>query len=56
MFVFQFNFVILHLLKGAPWETQDQGLARQLTTWEQIDFGVQFTRTRKFLTVVPIAL
>jgi uncharacterized membrane protein (DUF2068 family) len=27
-----------------------------LTFWEQIDDGVQFTATRKFFTVVPVAL
>ena len=27
-----------------------------MTFWEQIDDGVQFTPTRKFLTVVPVAL
>jgi len=52
----QCNFIFLHVLKGAPWEVQDQGLARRLTHWEQIDYGVQFTRTRKFLTIVPIIL
>jgi len=50
------NFIVLHVIKGAPWEVQDQGLARRLTHWEQIDYGVQFTRTRKFLTIVPIIL
>ncbi|CAG7820070.1 unnamed protein product [Allacma fusca] len=50
------NFVFLHVLKGAPWEPQDQGLARRLTHWEQIDYGVQFTSTRKFLTIFPIIL
>jgi len=50
------NFILLHVLKGAPWEIQDQGLSRRLTHWEQIDYGVQFTDTRKFLTIVPIIL
>ncbi|GIX89360.1 ORM1-like protein 3, partial [Caerostris darwini] len=49
-------FVILHIVKGTPWESADQGKVRYLTHWEQIDNGVQFTATRKFLTVVPIAL
>ena len=26
-----------------------------MTFWEQIDDGVQFTATRKFFTVVPVA-
>ncbi|CAG2107177.1 unnamed protein product, partial [Medioppia subpectinata] len=49
-------FVFLHLLKGTPWESGDQGKVRKLTHWEQIDDGIQFTSTRKFLTVVPIIL
>lgn len=27
-----------------------------MTFWEQIDDGIQFTATRKFFTVVPVAL
>ncbi|CAL8124264.1 unnamed protein product [Orchesella dallaii] len=50
------HFIFLHMLKGAPWEIQDQGAARVLTHWEQIDYGIQYTRTRKFLTIVPIVL
>ncbi|XP_023704644.1 ORM1-like protein 3 isoform X3 [Cryptotermes secundus] len=50
------HFVFLHILKGAPWIPQDQGDCRILTHWEQIDYGQQFTATRKFLTVVPIVL
>lgn len=49
-------YIILHTLKGAPWLTSDQGESRRLTHWEQIDYGTQFTETRKFLTVFPIVL
>lgn len=49
-------FTLLHIVKGTPWETNDQGEARTLTQWEQIDHGKQFTGTKKFLTVVPIVL
>jgi len=49
-------FVILHLMKGTPWEPIDQGKARRLTHWEQIDYGEQLTATRKFLTILPIVL
>ncbi|XP_046350008.1 ORM1-like protein 2 [Haliotis cracherodii] len=49
-------FCILHVTKGTPWETPDQGDARMETQWEQIDYGKQFTATKKFLTMVPIAL
>ena len=49
-------FILLHMVKGTPWETNDQGEARMLTQWEQLDYGKQFTGTRKFFTVVPIVL
>ena len=43
-------------MKSHPWITFDQGSNRRLTHWEQIDHGVQYTPTRKFLTIIPIAL
>lgn len=49
-------FVLLHIVKGTPWEANDQGEARSLTQWEQLDYGEQFTSTKKFLTVVPVIL
>lgn len=52
-----FMFIFLHLVKGTPWESgNDQGKFRLLTHWEQIDDGIQFTATRKFLTIIPIVL
>jgi hypothetical protein len=49
-------FFILHIEKGTPFETTDQAKYRYLTVWEQLDYGVQFSASRKFLTVVPIVL
>lgn len=49
-------FFILHVEKGTPFETPDQGKFRYRTVWEQLDYGVQFSASRKFLTVVPIIL
>ncbi|XP_067880997.1 ORM1-like protein 2 isoform X3 [Heterodontus francisci] len=46
----------LHTVKGTPFETPDQGKARLLTHWEQMDYGIQFTSSRKFLTITPIIL
>ncbi|XP_069762483.1 ORM1-like protein 2 [Narcine bancroftii] len=46
----------LHTVKGTPFETPDQGKARLLTHWEQMDYGIQFTSSRKFLTIAPIIL
>ncbi|EDO28402.1 predicted protein, partial [Nematostella vectensis] len=52
----QCMFLLLHYVKGTPFETSDQGKARRLTHWEQINQGVQFTQTRKFFTLIPIFL
>ncbi|KAJ8016855.1 hypothetical protein DPEC_G00011680 [Dallia pectoralis] len=49
-------YLFLHSVKGTPFETPDQGKARLLTHWEQIDYGIQFTSSRKFLTISPIVL
>ena len=49
-------YVLLHHLKGAPFETYDQGKSRIMTHWEQIDGGEMFTSTRKFLNLAPIIL
>uniref|UniRef100_UPI00358EA4E2 ORM1-like protein 1 n=1 Tax=Myxine glutinosa TaxID=7769 RepID=UPI00358EA4E2 len=49
-------YVLLHMVKGTPFITPDQGKARLLTYWEQIDHGMQYTTSRKFLTVTPIIL
>ncbi|XP_057293628.1 ORM1-like protein 1 [Hydractinia symbiolongicarpus] len=50
------NYLLLHHVKGAPFETYDQGQSRRLTHWEQIDAGEMLTGTRKFLTFAPIIL
>ncbi|XP_055746862.1 ORM1-like protein 3 isoform X1 [Salvelinus fontinalis] len=49
-------YLLLHLVKGTPFETPDQSKARFYTYWEQMDYGVQFTASRKFLTITPIVL
>ncbi|KRX99551.1 ORM1-like protein 3, partial [Trichinella pseudospiralis] len=49
-------YIIMHQIKGAPWLAVDQGECRRLTFWEQIDSGVQFTATKKFMSVFPILL
>jgi hypothetical protein len=51
----QISFFALHWSRGSPiWE--DQGEHIEETVWEQIDNGVPWTSTRKFLLTVPIAL
>lgn len=49
-------YIFLHTVKGTPFETPDQGKARLLTHWEQMDYGLQFTSSRKFLSISPIVL
>nr|XP_010348246.1 ORM1-like protein 2 [Saimiri boliviensis boliviensis] len=49
-------YIFLHMVKGTPFETPDQGKARLLTHWEQMDYGLQFTSSRKFLSISPIVL
>eukprot|EP00050_Salpingoeca_kvevrii_P006295 m.288525 g.288525 ORF g.288525 m.288525 type:complete len:152 (-) comp11976_c0_seq1:230-685(-) len=50
------TWVVFHWIKGTPFTTFDSGDASRLTQWEQIDHGVQFSTTRKFLIVAPIIL
>lgn len=45
-----------HWSKGAPFTGSDQDKYAKLTMWEQLDQGIQFSPTRKLLTVVPIVL
>ncbi|GAQ77913.1 ORMDL family protein [Klebsormidium nitens] len=52
---FVITFYLLHWRKGSPFG-EDQGIYDRLTMWEQIDDGVQFTRTKKFFTAVPVVL
>ena len=47
---------MFHQIKGTLYTAGDQGDARRLTNWEQIDNGEQYTATRKFLIAVPIVL
>ena len=56
MYIYQVMFLILHMEKGTPFETTDQAKYRYLTVWEQLDKGEHFSASKKFLTVVPIAL
>ncbi|CAD5117269.1 DgyrCDS6058 [Dimorphilus gyrociliatus] len=48
--------VILHIEKGTPFETTDQGKSRYFTVWEQMDYGEQFSASKKFLTITPVVL
>lgn len=49
------TFYFLHWKKGTPvWD--DQGKYKDLTFWEQVDGGSQFTRNKKMFTIIPVAL
>ncbi|KAJ7545241.1 hypothetical protein O6H91_09G112000 [Diphasiastrum complanatum] len=52
---FMVTYRFFHWKKGTPF-AEDQGIYNDLTWWEQVDDGRQFTRNKKFLTVVPVVL
>lgn len=49
------SYIMFHQVKGTPFEF-NSGAYDNLTMWEQIDNGDQYTPTKKFLMIVPIAL
>uniref|UniRef100_A0A061S7X6 Ormdl-domain-containing protein n=1 Tax=Tetraselmis sp. GSL018 TaxID=582737 RepID=A0A061S7X6_9CHLO len=49
------TYYLLHWNKGSPFQ-EDQGKYDNLTFWEQLDDGVQYSSNRKFLTAVPVVL
>lgn len=49
------SYIMFHQVKGTPFEF-NSGAYDDLTLWEQIDNGDQYTPTKKFLTLVPISL
>eukprot|EP00598_Pedospumella_elongata_P005312 CAMPEP_0184980686 /NCGR_PEP_ID=MMETSP1098-20130426/10611_1 /TAXON_ID=89044 /ORGANISM="Spumella elongata, Strain CCAP 955/1" /LENGTH=123 /DNA_ID=CAMNT_0027504159 /DNA_START=344 /DNA_END=715 /DNA_ORIENTATION=+ len=49
------TFVMLHWIKGCP-DDSTQGEYNGLTLFEQIDAGVPWTATKKFLILVPTLL
>lgn len=49
------SFIMFHLVTGVPFDF-NAGAYDRLTMWEQIDYGDQYTPTKKFLLGVPIGL
>lgn len=49
------SYVMFHYVTGIPFEF-NAGAYDNLTMWEQIDDGDQYTPAKKFLLGVPIAL
>ncbi|KAN0062187.1 sphingolipid homeostasis protein orm1 [Thecaphora frezii] len=49
------SYLMFHYVTGTPFES-NAGAYDQLTLWEQIDEGAQYTPAKKWLTSVPIGL
>ncbi|KAF0267279.1 hypothetical protein FOG51_02164 [Hanseniaspora uvarum] len=49
------SYIMFHMIKGSPFDLNG-GCFDNLTMWEQIDHGEQFTPARKFLILFPIGL
>lgn len=49
------SYIMFHQVKGTPFEF-NSGAYDNLTMWEQIDNGDQYTPSKKFLMSVPIGL
>ncbi|WVQ84993.1 hypothetical protein IAT38_007157 [Cryptococcus sp. DSM 104549] len=52
------SFIMFHHVTGLPFEStmSTSGAYDDLTLWEQIDSGAQYTPSKKWLTSVPIGL
>uniref|UniRef100_A0A7S3DHP2 Uncharacterized protein n=1 Tax=Palpitomonas bilix TaxID=652834 RepID=A0A7S3DHP2_9EUKA len=50
------TFYGFHWALGSPLDSVGNENVYKLTWWEQLDNGAQWTASKKFLTVVPIAL
>lgn len=53
-----FSYIMFHSVTGVPFESSQPsgGAYDDLTLWEQIDAGAQYTPAKKWLTSVPIFL
>ncbi|CEQ38930.1 hypothetical protein JCM21900_004856 [Sporobolomyces salmonicolor] len=51
------SYIIFHYVTGVPFDmTNNSGVYDNLTLWEQIDSGAQYTPAKKWLTSLPIVL
>ncbi|GAA5980261.1 hypothetical protein JCM11641_005522 [Rhodosporidiobolus odoratus] len=51
------TYIIFHYVTGVPFDmTNNSGVYDNLTLWEQIDSGAQYTPAKKWLTSLPIVL
>lgn len=51
----QISYIMFHHVTGTPFDS-NAGVYDQLTLWEQIDEGAQYTPAKKWLTSVPIGV
>ncbi|GAA5835303.1 hypothetical protein JCM3766R1_004747 [Sporobolomyces carnicolor] len=51
------TYILFHYVTGVPFDmTNNSGVFDNLTLWEQIDSGAQYTPAKKWLTTLPIVL
>ncbi|BGP36755.1 sphingolipid homeostasis protein orm1 [Rhodotorula kratochvilovae] len=51
------TYIVFHYVTGVPFDmTNNSGAFDNLTLWEQIDSGAQYTPAKKWLTSLPIFL
>ncbi|GAA5990156.1 hypothetical protein JCM5350_002526 [Sporobolomyces pararoseus] len=51
------TYILFHYVTGVPFDmTNNSGVYDNLTLWEQIDSGAQYTPAKKWLTTLPIVL
>ncbi|GAA5922990.1 ORMDL family protein [Sporobolomyces koalae] len=51
------TYILFHYVTGVPFDlTNNSGVYDDLTLWEQIDCGAQYTPAKKWLTTLPIVL
>lgn len=56
-FIAQVTYLMFHGVTGIPFQSElHSGAYDDLTLWEQIDDGAQYTPAKKWLLCVPIAL
>lgn len=57
LFYLGFSYLMFHWVMGIPFQSdQHAGVYDELTLWEQIDSGAQYTPAKKWLLMVPILL
>jgi hypothetical protein len=47
---------MFHWVTGVPFQDMHAGAYDDLTLWEQIDDGAQYTPAKKWLSSVPVVL